>query len=278
MIKLADLDVPGVQITELIPLRRRILSFVRGRRKRTQLVILPNGRQCKRVELSSADEAREVANCLQAVACERIFPQIYDVNGNILLVEYIDGQVVTEIDLEQAYQLGTIYGRLSLHNSKLIAPEEAVDALTKLSEHLVMIGVLNHHEGDRVRSVLVRRCNEDILFSMDYYDPLPFNFVMDSGGNLRIIDIESVVCFGLSGAGITRALDSWMTEDHWTHFLRGYSMHQEPAYIGRNRPLHRMFYLMQTLIHMIRDRPWDFWIVRTLRGELLSLTEVEPYG
>jgi hypothetical protein len=192
---------------------RRIERGLRGGHAKRQRVyrITLAGRDLKQIVFSDAFLAERSAAHLDALADTGLLPRKVARYANELWVEFIEGAELEPSAPPPERELAELFAALYMRAPRPLAAEvEALRAETRMQLALLRdVGVI---DAATLRGVEAR-CLADpapvLARGYDYLDARPGNFLRDTGGRLRILDLESLAADEIQGIGAARAWLRW---------------------------------------------------------------------
>jgi hypothetical protein len=206
--------IPRFRQRSLLGVRRRAGALLRRwlhnrfvPAKRVRVVTL-SGRRYKRLSLSDAARAREIAAHLAALRPTRCFPELVAAVDAELLLEYVEGRTLADpIEPARLDALAGFYARLygaaprRLATAASAFPAELARDLAFLRD----VGVLDAAAHSDVSAAAHALQPAEVWVGWDYLDPLPRNFVVADDGRLVAVDVEDLWPDRLLGGGVAKA-------------------------------------------------------------------------
>jgi len=200
-------------------LRVALQGLLGNRPPRTQRVFLVevNGRRFKRVVFPDSLLAREAATHLTTFGPDRIYPTLVYARENELWVEFVEGQLLSEIEpIGDAGLRGVadVVATLYTHAPRLVPVEETstVHVLETDLEFLRDVGVVEAKRHGELMRFVEENTPKQVWIGHDCIDVIRKNFVLEPSGRVRMIDVESLVSDHLMGWGVAKACVRWLGE------------------------------------------------------------------
>ena len=175
-------------------------------------VVTVNGQRYKRVVFPDSHQAAEVATHLRTFATTGIYPSLILERENELWVEFIEGKQVESIDAGLVEKIADLFRVLYARDPELIATDRTAFAheLRTDLEFLNAVGVLGDGVHGLLQEVAERETPKEVWVGYDCTDAILKNFVLDSEGRLRGVDLESLNGDQLLGIGFAKASVRWL--------------------------------------------------------------------
>lgn len=195
------------------------------------LITSEKGKSYKISFYDDVDKARVVES--HVLKCRRLLPKYHGREGNLLLFDWIKGEVLTEIlDLDTCHKLGVIYGEIH----KLNDLKKGKTSSSKLKKYYQRLCDTNYFgqktldkvkdEFDRIQSILSRH----IILEMN--DANPANFIMKETGEILIVD-EEALNHNIQGRGLIGLVKRFGKEQKKA-FWKGYKEKHPHDYFTRD--------------------------------------------
>jgi hypothetical protein len=205
----------------LEPMRQRLRRLLarllrRGPVKRQRVYLVTLGeRRLKRIVFSDSHKASEVARNLEALRGSELVPDLVAHYGEEVWVEFLEGEPVGAARPEIVDEMARIFASLYTRDARLVqGPESGVEErLARDLDFLREVGLFDAPAHLRLREFAQKAAPAAVWVGWDYTDPLPMNLLRTPRGELRIIDVESVVRERLIGIGVAKALARWLGAD-----------------------------------------------------------------
>lgn len=200
-------------------LRVALQGLFSNRPPRTQRVFLVevNGRRFKRVVFPDSLLAREAATHLTTFGPDRIYPTLIYARENELWVEFVEGRLLSEIDpIEDARLAGVadVVASLYTRDPRQVPIEETSTAhVLETDLHFLRdVGVVEPQRHGELMGFAERHAPKQVWIGYDCIDVIRKNFVLEPGGRVRMVDVESLVSDHLIGWGVAKACVRWLGE------------------------------------------------------------------
>jgi len=228
----AALRAHGVEAGHVVPISRPEAQSRRGRR--AFRVTRAGGAAVKARRLESEEAARTLCDARRGV--DASFSSLLGRHGRVLLEEWVEGDVLTERDVEPwAEEAGRILGRLHAASGGADLPTVEWRALaTRALDALERARALSAGRLAALSQGLARLDPGRARAGLVHRDIAPENLVVDRSGRLRVVDNEwfTTAPLGLD-LGLTFA--RWpMSGEAWTRLLDAYRSEQ-PTDVGSLR-------------------------------------------
>jgi hypothetical protein len=191
---------------------RRIERALRGgsvKRQRVYRVTI-EGRELKQIVFPESAQAERTAALLDALADTGLLPRRIARYHNELWVEFIAGRELDPRAPAPTSELGALFAALYARAPRALP--DAAPLRAEVTSQLALLRDVGVLDADTLRA-LERRCLSDPLPRLargyDYLDARPGNFLRDTSGRLRIVDLESVAADEPLGTGAARAWLRW---------------------------------------------------------------------
>jgi len=186
------------------------LSAVFAKRQSVHFVRI-NGRTYKRVVMGDSREAEAVERALVSAPASAGFPPLIQRHENELLLGFIEGRRFEpgrsdDRELLVAFLANLYSGPRTRQPPNALRRRFDIDA-----EFLSQAGLI---DPDLYRALIERADNvqpEQVLFGLDYTDPVAKNFVVDAG-RLYAIDVEALRLEIPLATAIAKAAVHWLPE------------------------------------------------------------------
>jgi hypothetical protein len=207
---------PGVRLRPANPwwqrLKRRVRAIRGGALHKTHQVHLAdlNGERYKRVRFAHADEAEQLASALRRLRDTSLFPELVHAQDSDLWLRYVEGRPPRPRSAADSRAVVDFFVRLyarTAHRTASVPPELA-DRLDSDLLFIAEAGVLSHADASALRELGKRLAPARIWMGMDYIDPVPKNFIINSTGAVGI-DIEALMEAQPLGQGLAKLLLRW---------------------------------------------------------------------
>jgi hypothetical protein len=206
--------IPRFQQTSLHSFGRRIGMRLRrvwlGRfvpEKRVRLIEI-GGARFKRLTLSDAWTASQVARNLERFRSHPVFPSVIAQSANELLLEYVEGSPIAEpLDEEGCDRLAGFFAVLYAQGRHAVETRGAgfLEALRQDLAFLGRVGVLQAPAIPDLARAAEALAPPQVYVGYDYLDPIPRNFVITATGRLVAVDVEELMPNQLLGTGVAKA-------------------------------------------------------------------------
>jgi hypothetical protein len=195
-------------------LRFRLLGLLSNRPRNSQrmYVVTINGQRYKRIVFPDSHQAARVATHLRSFATTGIYPSLVLERENELWVEYIEGRQVDTADAAIVGKIADLFSVLYTRDPELVAIDRTAFAheLRTDLEFLNTVGVLSDGVHDLLLETAERETPKEVWIGYDCTDAILKNFVVDSEGRLRGVDVESLNGGQLIGSGFAKAGTRWL--------------------------------------------------------------------
>jgi hypothetical protein len=166
----------------------------------------------KRIVFADSHHAAGVAARLQTFAGERIYPGLVLERERELWVEFIEGERVQRADDALIDALAALLCVLMKRAPRRV-PLRETPWLANLELDLAFlagVGVLDLDRAQKLTEVARERAPVEVWVGYDCTDAILKNFVWDTAGALRAVDVESLGADVLLGSGAAKASVRWL--------------------------------------------------------------------
>jgi len=229
-----DVEVVDVQCITRLP----------GLGRLTFRVVLSDGRSLKARQVPSARRLLRSVQLVGALADRRVPPPIF-VKGNVAIEPWIDGVALSELTVSDARiaQAADILGRL--HTAAACGERrrsvwQPVQPLLRQGVHrlgkLAAARALTRGEASRLVRLLQRWAPDEAPTGLTHTDFCAENLVEHAGGELWVVDNESL-CSGFLDLDLFMTWSRWpMPEAAWSRFLDRYAVWRDPSSAVKHAP------------------------------------------
>ncbi len=196
------------------------------------------GRTAKRIVFPDSYEAARVARSLRVFGPSGIVPPVLLQRERDLWLEFVDGQPLNELDSIDDHtleRLAEVFATLYSREPRLVALDRTsfAHALSTDLGLLRDVGVLSSGVQGLLAEVAERKAPKEVWVGYDCTDAILKNFVLDSEGRLRGVDIESLNGDQLIGSGFAKAGVRWLGthREAFLERLRGRPVPDFQAYL-----------------------------------------------
>ncbi len=177
-----------------------------------------NGQRFKRVVLADSHWASRIAANLREFAEDRIYPELLFERERELWLEYVEGTPVDCFDEGLLEQLAALLAILHRRRPRRQPAAPFLQALLGDLRFLGRVGVLGASRLQTLQTLAERIAPQEVWVGYDCSDAILKNFVVERGGRLRAVDVESLAADELLGSGAAKAGVRWLG-DRRDHFL-----------------------------------------------------------
>lgn len=207
--------VPEYRRRRLEPLgqrARRALARLAGGEGKDQRVYRVDfgATSLKQIVFARAAIAERLETILERLRHARIGPAPVARYGRELWLEFLEGDPVPAEPVPEP-ELARIFAGLYLESPRQIprAERDLAAEVERDLDFLYAAGLLDGPRHTALRERAGKWCPESAWVGHDYSDARPANFLRVAGGELRVIDVESLQDDAPLGAGVVRALLRW---------------------------------------------------------------------
>jgi hypothetical protein len=171
-------------------------------------VVEMGGRRYKRLRLSDASLAREIAGRLELFRDSALFPGLVAAVDGELLLEWVEGRPLGEpVDDAGLEAIAEFFAALYSAGPRPVATADTAfpGELQRDIAFLRDVGVLTPAAHSDVAAAAHALAPPEVFVGWDYLDPLPRNFVVTGGGRLVAVDVEDLRPDQLVGSGVAKA-------------------------------------------------------------------------
>lgn len=195
-------------------LRFRLLGWLSNRPPNTKRMyrVEIGSRRFKRIVFPDSHPAEIAAARLEAFGPSGIYPALVLQRERELWVEWVEGEPLREADRDAVAGLADVFAVLYGRDPRIVAIEDTpfAWALQRDLRFLRDVGVIApplHRELDEAAHKLTPK---QVWVGHDCTDAILKNFVRDSAGRIRAIDVESLGADQLLGSGVAKAAVRWL--------------------------------------------------------------------
>ena len=191
-------------------LRRAALRWVSKRfvhRHRVSRLRI-GGRTFKRIDFGDAFTAERVARALEHFSGAPEIPELWAHFDAELLVEFVPGDPLARLGVEDADALARFYARIHRGGSRLVAIGESgqIARAERDLAFLQEVGVVDRSAASDLGAALAALAPDAVHIGWDYTDAVAKNFVRRADGSLAGIDVEALREDALVGTGVAKCL------------------------------------------------------------------------
>ena len=194
--------------------RFRLLGWLSNRPPNSKRIYVVRivGQRFKRVVFPDAHQAEIAAARLEAFGPSGIYPALVLQREGELLVEWIEGEPLREVDREVVARLAELFAVLYAREPRIAAIGDTPFAwgLHRDLRFLRDVGVLAPGVHGVLDEIAHKLTPEQVWIGHDCTDAILKNFVRDERGSIRAIDVESLGADQLLGIGAAKAAVRWL--------------------------------------------------------------------
>jgi hypothetical protein len=195
-------------------LRFRLLGWLSNRppNSKRMYVVSIGSQRFKRIVFPDSHHAEIAAARLETFGPTGIYPALLLQRERELWVEWVEGDPLREVDRGVIAQLADLFAVLYGHHPRIASIEETpfAWALHRDLRFLRDVGVIAPAAHRALEEMAHKLTPKQVWIGYDCTDAILKNFVRDSRGRVRAIDVESLGAEQLLGSGVAKAAVRWL--------------------------------------------------------------------